>query len=62
MMFFPKRCWVSDCVHNYPTRSLPRHLHQEMQAYNSIYNMNTNKKLAPMRQCVRMKDFRMTAK
>lgn len=54
------RCWVSDCVHNYPTRSLPRHLHQEMEAYNSIYNVNTNKKLAPMRQCVPKQDYRMT--
>ena len=54
------RCWVNDCIHNYPTRSLPRHYAQEMQAYNSIFNVNTNKQMAPLRQCVKQEDFRMT--
>jgi hypothetical protein len=53
------RCWENDCIHNYPTRSLPRHYWQEMQAYNSIYNVNTNKEMVPLRRCVKHKDFRM---
>lgn len=54
------RCWVNDCVHNYPTRSTPRHFLQERQAYDSIYNLKTNKQMVPMRQCQQFKDFRMT--
>ena len=53
------RCWVNDCIHHYPTRSSPRHFAQEMQAYNSIFNMNTNKQMSPMRQCVKYQDYRM---
>jgi len=53
-------CWVSDCVHNYPTRMLPRHFVQERQAYDSINNPSTNKKLEHMRQCKQYNDFRMT--
>jgi len=53
------RCWVNDCIHHYPTRVNPRQLWQEMQAYNSIYDLRTNKPLAPMRKCNRYKDFRL---
>lgn len=53
------RCWVNDCVHHYPTRMNPRHFSQEMQAYNSIYDMKTNKPLAKMRVCPCRKDFRL---
>jgi hypothetical protein len=52
-------CWVNDCIFNYPTRALPRHYWQEMQAYNSISNLHTNKQLAPLRQCVKRPDYRM---
>ena len=52
-------CFVNDCVHIYPTRSTPRHLWQEMQVYNSIYDKNTNEKLAPMRVCYPYKDYRL---
>jgi len=53
------RCWTNDCVHNYPTRQSPRHFVQERQAYDSIYNLNTNKKLAPLRKCWALDDFRL---
>lgn len=55
------RCWDSDCIHNYPTRCLPRHYWQEMQAYNSIYNPNTHQQMAPLRQCTKHTDYRMGA-
>jgi hypothetical protein len=54
------RCWVNDCIHHYPTRSLPNHMWQERQAYDSIFNNNTNRQFAPLRQCTRFKDFRTT--
>lgn len=53
------RCFVNDCVHNYPTRVNPRHFRQEMEAYNSIFNLRTNEALAPMRKCKPYKDFRL---
>ncbi len=52
-------CWASDCIHNYPTRALPRHFQQEREAYDSIYDMRTNKQLEPMRQCQKYDDFRL---
>ena len=52
-------CFVNDCVHNYPTRMNPGKFFQEREAYDSIYNLKTNKQLAPLRQCVAQKDFRM---
>jgi len=52
-------CWNNDCVHNYPHRVTPRQLWQEMEAYNSINDPTTNKKLARMRQCFPYKDYRM---
>jgi hypothetical protein len=52
-------CWVNDCIHNYPTRSLPRHYWQEMEAYNSIFNLNTNKTFEPLRRCKKYEDYRM---
>lgn len=53
------RCWVNDCVHHYPTRVNPRMFRQEMETYNSIYNLRTNKPLEPMRQCKKYDDFRL---
>jgi hypothetical protein len=53
------RCWDNDCVHNYPTRSLPSDYYNEMQAYNSIFNQNTNKEYAPLRVCEQLNDYRM---
>jgi len=53
------RCWTNDCIHNYPTRQSPRHFAQERQAYDSIFNLDTNKQMAPMRQCKKMDDFRL---
>jgi len=55
------RCWVNDCIHHYPTRCLPRHYVQERQAYDSIFNENTNKEFAPLRKCAQYKDFKMFA-
>ena len=52
-------CWVNDCVHNYPLRSTTRHFVQEREAYDSIYNFATNKRLAPMRRCFDYEDYRM---
>lgn len=53
------KCWDSDCVHNYPTRVLPRQMWQERQAYDSITNPATHAKLAPMRQCQNFRDYRL---
>jgi len=50
-------CWVNDCVHNYPTRVNPRQMWQERQVYDSVFNLRTNKKLAPMRRCIKYPDF-----
>jgi hypothetical protein len=52
-------CWVNDCVHNYPTRQEPRQFAQEREAYDSIFNIKTNKKYAPLRQCKKYKDYRL---
>lgn len=53
-------CWMNDCVHNYPTRQDPRQFVQERQAYDSMFNPATNRRLAPMRQCVRYNDYRLS--
>lgn len=53
-------CWTNDCVHNYPTRVLPRQMYQERQAYDSIFDPKTNARLAPMRRCIPYEDYRMT--
>src|SRR5690606_28863493 len=52
-------CWVNDCVHNYPTRQNPRQFFQEREAYDSIFNLKTNKEMAPLRQCRKYRDFRL---
>jgi hypothetical protein len=52
-------CWVNDCVHNYPLRQTNAEFVQERLAYDSIFNLNTNKQLAPMRQCKQYDDFRL---
>lgn len=51
-------CWSNDCVHQYPTRSLPRHFVQERQAFDSIFGLN-NKEMAPLRRCIQHKDYRL---
>lgn len=53
------KCWESECIHNYPTRGLTRHYVQEKVAYDSIYDIRTNQKLAPLRKCNKQKDFRL---
>lgn len=53
-------CWVNGCVHVYPTRVLVDQMIQEKQLYDSIYNSNTNQKLASLRRCPVSKDYRMT--
>lgn len=55
-------CFVNDCVHHYPTRANPGQFAEEMEAYNSIFNMRTNKILAPMRQCKPYQDYRLNPK
>ena len=52
-------CWVNDCIHHYPTRNSPRHFVQERQAYDSVYNLKTNRQLAPMRKCNTYRDYRL---
>lgn len=52
-------CWVNDCIHKYPTRANPRHFAQEREAYDSIFNIATNKQMAPMRECHVYKDYRL---
>jgi len=52
-------CWTNECVHKYPTRTNPRHFQQEREAYDSINNPNTNKLMAPMRQCKKYEDYRL---
>lgn len=54
------KCWVNDCIHNYPTRCTPRHYWQERLAYDSIYDPKTHEQMAPLRQCVKRADYRMT--
>lgn len=54
-------CWDNDCVHVYPTRSIPRHLWQEREVYDSLYNRYTHDKYSKLRECKPMKDFRMTS-
>lgn len=53
------RCWDNYCIHHYPTRSLPRHLMKEKEAFDSIFNLKINKQNAPLRICNQYKDFRM---
>ena len=53
------KCWVNDCIHHYPTRSLPRHYWQEREAYDSIFNINTRKQMEPLRKCNHNKDYRV---
>lgn len=53
------RCWVNDCIHHYPTRSLPRHFYQERESFDSIFNLQTHKPLEHMRQCKKYNDFRL---
>ncbi len=55
-------CWVNDCIHNYPTRQSPRHFAQEREAFDSIYNLRTNKVMEPMRKCTKHRDFRLNPK
>jgi len=52
-------CRLNDCVHNFPTRSTPYDYQKEMTLYNSVYDVNTNRQYAPIRQCVNYKDYRM---
>lgn len=52
------RCWDGGCIHNYPTRSLPRQMVLERIAYDSMSNANTYAKLAPLRQCKKYDDYR----
>ena len=54
-------CWVSECVHVYPTRVSTEQMIQERQLNDSVYNATTNKKLSPFRQCKVYKDYRMTS-
>jgi hypothetical protein len=54
------RCNATDCVHNYPTRVNNGIFLQERVAYDSIYNLNTNKKYAHLRQCEKFSDYRMS--
>jgi hypothetical protein len=53
------KCFVNDCIHHYPTRTNPRQFVQEREAYDSIFNLKTNKPLAPMRQCNKYEDYRL---
>jgi len=56
------RCFVNECIHNFPTRVLPSQMAQERAAYDSIHNPATNQSLAALRQCpAPMKDYRMTS-
>ena len=53
------KCWVNDCIHHYPTRSLPQHLIQERKAFDSIFNIETNKLYAPLRKCNQYQGYKM---
>ena len=53
------RCWVNDCIHHYPTRSLQRQYVQEREAYDTIFNLNNQTKMAPFRKCTKYNDFRL---
>lgn len=52
-------CYVNDCVHHYPTRSLPRHFVQERQAHDSRFHLQDRNKMTPMRRCVKYNDYRL---
>jgi hypothetical protein len=54
-------CPVQTCVHHYPLRTNPRQMVQEREAYDSIYDMNTNEKMAQFRECVPMNDYRLNS-
>tara|TARA_Y100000780_G_scaffold220076_1_gene226967 strand:+ start:647 stop:1027 length:381 start_codon:yes stop_codon:yes gene_type:complete len=52
-------CWKSKCVHNYPTRMLPRHFNQEKRDYNRAYVQNINNKCAMTKKtCEKLNDYR----
>lgn len=53
------RCWDNDCVHKYPLRTSNMQFAEEMNIYNSIYDMNTNQMYAKARSCPVKKDYRM---
>ena len=52
-------CPIYPCIHHYGTRTNTRQMVQEREAYDSIFNMNTHDRLAPMRQCVIFEDYRL---
>ena len=52
-------CWVNDCVHNYPSRVNLKQMAQERNLYDSIFNLNTNAQLKPLRRCIKYKDYRL---
>jgi hypothetical protein len=52
-------CFVNPCVHIYPTRQSPRQFVQERQAYDSIFNLKTNKQFANLRVCPPYADYRL---
>ena len=53
-------CWRSQCVHNYPTRILPRQFKQERQSHDSSFSTNMkNVTQAPtINQCNQYSDYR----
>jgi len=55
-------CWANDCVHVYPTRSLPRHMVQERQAYDSVFRLPQHNALTPLRKCTQYEDYRLHPK
>ncbi len=53
------KCWVNDCVHNYPTRSSNKNFLEERLAHDSIFNAATNVQFANLRKCAKHDGFRM---
>lgn len=51
-----KSCWVSECVHNYPTRVYPPWFVEERMKYDSLTNPNRKVRF----QCKKQNDYRLT--
>lgn len=52
-------CWVSPCIHKFPTRATNQNYFEEMQLYNSLSDKRTNEMLKQYTTCKKYDDYRM---
>jgi hypothetical protein len=50
-------CFPNQCIHNYPTRSTPGMMYEELTFYNAVRSESKTKKDS---KCNEMEDYRMT--